>query len=76
MSPLVITHYGGTGFGIVLGVEAILGTLTILEGFDFIHLKKTRTVKEGNAETSAHMPSFYGTLTYIIAFGFQAMVNI
>lgn len=76
MSPLIITHYSGTGFGVVLGMEAILGTLTILEGFYFIHLKKTKTVKEGYAEKSTHMPYFGSNLIHIIPFGLQAIVSI
>ena len=76
MSPLIITHYSGTGFGVVLGMEAILGTLTILEGFYFIHLKKTETVKKRCAGKSTHMPYFNSTLTYITPFGLQATVNI
>jgi hypothetical protein len=46
VSPLVITHYSGTGFGVVLGMETVLSTLTVLEGLYFIHLNKKKQFKD------------------------------
>lgn len=40
VAPLVITHHGAAGGSVVLGVQAVLGTLSVLELFHFIHLKE------------------------------------
>lgn len=40
VAPLVVAHYGAAGGGVVLGVQAVLGTLRVLELLHFIHLRE------------------------------------
>lgn len=40
VAPLVIAHHGAAGGGVVLGVQAVFGTLSVLELLHFIHLRE------------------------------------
>lgn len=40
VAPLVVAHHGAAGGGVVLGMQAVLGTLSVLELLHFIHLRK------------------------------------
>lgn len=40
VSPLVVAHHSAAGGSVVLGVQAVLGTLRMLELLYFIHLRE------------------------------------
>ena len=40
VAPLVVAHHSAAGGSVVLGVQAVLGTLSVLEPLHFIHLRK------------------------------------
>lgn len=40
MAPLVVAHHCAAGGSVVLGMQAVLGTLCMLELLHFIHLRE------------------------------------
>lgn len=40
VAPLVVTHHGAAGGSVVLGVQAVLGTLSVLELLHFMYLRE------------------------------------
>lgn len=40
VAPLVVTYHGAAGGSVVLGVQAVSGTLSVLELLYFIHLRE------------------------------------
>ena len=40
VAPLVVAHHSAAGGGVVFGMQAVLGTLSVLELLHLIHLRK------------------------------------
>lgn len=72
VAPLVVAHHGAAGGRVVLGVQAVFGTLSVLELLHFIHLweraSRLHTVKgftAGRGHTQGQSPALRPLSCYL-----------
>lgn len=41
----MVSYHSGTGVGVILGMEAVPGALTVLEGLYLVHLEKGKKMQ-------------------------------
>lgn len=45
VTPFMVSNHGGTGVGVILGMQAVPGALTVLEGLYLVHLEKGKEMQ-------------------------------